>query len=210
MTTSERIYEIAQADIGTWEWKGDDHNPKVMAYYREAGHPEIKNDEVPWCAAFVGSVLAKAGARNTGSLMARSYANWGEPVDISQAKRGDVVVLSRGAPPSGHVGFFDRAENGYIYLLGGNQGDQVNISPYKVDRLVAIRRPKQPRTNPTQSKTVKVSATQIATGVGSASGAIGYLDGTAQIVALVVAGIIVLSALWIMRDRLSKWAEGVR
>jgi len=36
------------------------------------------------------------------------------------------------------------------------------------------------------------------------------LSGTAQIVAMVFCGIVVLAALWIMRERLRKWAEGDR
>jgi heme/copper-type cytochrome/quinol oxidase subunit 4 len=36
------------------------------------------------------------------------------------------------------------------------------------------------------------------------------LDGTAQIVALVVAGVVVVSALWIMRERIKHWSQGVR
>ena len=33
-------------------------NPDVLAFYRDAGHPEIAHDTVPWCAAFVGGILA--------------------------------------------------------------------------------------------------------------------------------------------------------
>lgn len=40
----------------------------------------------------------------------------------------------------GHVGFFAGYEMGTIYLLGGNQGDSVNVSPYPKSRLLGIRR----------------------------------------------------------------------
>lgn len=66
------------------------------------------------------------------------------------------------------------------------------------------------RTSPTQSRTVQASAVQVATGVGAAASGVAALDGTAQIVALVFAGVVVLAALWVMRERLRRWAEGER
>jgi hypothetical protein len=68
---------------------------------------------------------------------------------------------------------------------------------------------KKPR-SVVKSTTVQASAVQIASAVGTAGGAVGMLDGTAQIVALVFAGVIALTALWVMRERLKKWADGVR
>lgn len=70
--------------------------------------------------------------------------------------------------------------------------------------------PKKDRANVTQSTTVRASAVQLASGVGSGVVAVGALDGTAQIVALVLAAVIVLAALWIARERIKHWAEGVR
>lgn len=66
------------------------------------------------------------------------------------------------------------------------------------------------RTSVAQSKTVQASAVQVASGAGAGVAAVGALDGTAQIVALVFVGIVVLAALWIMRERIRKWAEGDR
>jgi hypothetical protein len=51
---------------------------------------------------------------------------------------------------------------------------------------------------------------QIVSGAGAGIAAIGALDGTAQIVAMVFAGVVVVSALWIMRQRLRRWADGDR
>ena len=70
--------------------------------------------------------------------------------------------------------------------------------------------PKPPRTSPTQSTTVQASATQIAAGAGTAVTAVSALNGTAQIVALGLAAVIVLAGAWIMRERLRHWANGVR
>ena len=139
-TISEAIHSVARKHIGTWEW-ADGHNPKVLAYYAASGHPEIRDDETPWCAAFVGAVLGEAGLPNTGSLLARSYLKYGHHIDVSQARPGDIVVLTRGNSTwQGHVAFFDRLENGCVYLLGGNQRDQVNISDYPASKIIGVRR----------------------------------------------------------------------
>ncbi len=61
-----------------------------------------------------------------------------------------------------------------------------------------------------QSTTVQASAVQVASGAGAGIAAVGALDGTAQIVALVFAGIVILAAAWVMRERIRKWAEGDR
>ena len=65
-------YELALAERGVKEAEGAADNPKVQAYYRDAGHPEAKHDLVPWCAAFVGAMLKRAGIKPSGELSACS------------------------------------------------------------------------------------------------------------------------------------------
>jgi peptidoglycan L-alanyl-D-glutamate endopeptidase CwlK len=67
-----------------------------------------------------------------------------------------------------------------------------------------------PRSNAAQSTTVQASAVQIVSGAGAGIAAVGSLNGTAQIVAMVFAGVVVLAAMWVMRERLRKWSEGDR
>lgn len=208
-------YEIAEREIGTMEW-ADGSNPKVVAYFKDAGHPDVKDDSTAWCAAFVGAVLSRAGQSGTGKLTARSYLDWGRPVDRSEARPGDIVVLKRGGSSwQGHVGFFVRDNGSTITILGGNQSNAVNRRSYNVSdgQLLGIRRSKlevSERSNPAQSTTVQASAVQIVSGAGAGIAAVGALDGTAQIVALALAGITVVAALWIMRERLRKWSAGDR
>ena len=66
------------------------------------------------------------------------------------------------------------------------------------------------RSSPAQSTTVQASALQIASGAGAGVAAIGSLSGTAQIIALVFAGIVVLAGMWIIKERLRKWSLGDR
>ena len=70
--------------------------------------------------------------------------------------------------------------------------------------------PDAPRASAVQSTTVQASAVQIVSGAGAGIAAVGALDGHAQIVAMAFAGVVVVSALWIMRQRLLSWADGDR
>ena len=94
----------AWAELGQREVRGVADNPRIRAFYRDAGQKTEHHDEVPWCAAFVGACLERAGLSSMRSLMARSYLHWGAP--IANGRYGAIAVLSRGADPAaGHVGF---------------------------------------------------------------------------------------------------------
>lgn len=68
----------------------------------------------------------------------------------------------------------------------------------------------EPRTKPSQSKTVQASVATIAGGAGTAVSAISGLDQYAQYIVLGFAGLVVLAGLFIMRERLRAWAAGWR
>jgi len=70
--------------------------------------------------------------------------------------------------------------------------------------------PPKPRTKPTQSKTVQASAVTMASGAGAAVSAISGLDQYAQYIVLGFAGLVVLTGLFIMRERLKAWGDGWR
>lgn len=108
-------------------------------------------------------------------------------------------------------------KEGVAIIWGGDWTSFKDGPHFELDRKVYpegqfLSRAKPPvdRTTPVQSTTVQASAVQIASGAGAGVAAVGALDGTAQIVALAIAGLVVLTAAWIMRERLRKWAEGVR
>ena len=136
------IIEAAGGYLGIEEWPGARHSPDVLAFFRKAGHGQLRDDETPWCAAFVGAVLAECGLTPSGSLAARSYENWGRNVERHDAEPGDVVVLWRGSPANwqGHVGFLVRFESDRVVLRGGNQGNKATDQSYPASRIVAMPR----------------------------------------------------------------------
>ena len=87
---------------------------------------------------------------------------------------------------------------------------ELNRSVYTDSTWTSKAKPVEERTNVAQSKTVQASAVQIASGAGAGIAALSSLSGTAQVVALVFAGVIVVAAAWIMRERIKKWADGDR
>lgn len=218
---TNKAYNLALKDLGTWEW-GEGANPKIIQYFKDVGHAWVKEDETAWCAAFVGAMLKRSGEAHTGALDARSYLKWGKGVD--EPKEGDVVVFWRQNVESwkGHVGFFVKEEDNMISVLGGNQGNQVSIARYPKSQLLGYRRSMQTiKTDPVliiedsrksvaSSTTMQASTAVIASTVGTAGTAISQLNGTAQIATIVFAGITILAAGWIMRERLKKWAKGIR
>lgn len=78
----------------------------------------------------------------------------------------------------------------------------------KLEDATAV--PDIPRNTPMESTTMQAGAVQAVSAVGAGVSAVSALSGTAQIVALVFCGIVALAAVWIMRERLRKWAEGDR
>lgn len=211
-TNQSAIYRAAEAHMGLDEWPGAKHNPAIVKMFEASGHGWVKDDETPWCAAFVGSVLAECGLQGTGDLAARSYMKWGEAVDPAAAKPGDIVVFWRGSKDGwqGHVAFFDKFEGDDVWVLGGNQGNTVSVARYPRARLLGVRRPSSPRAKPVQSKTVQASTVGAATTVAGGVTAIGALDGTAQLAVIVLLGVSLIAFGLIFRERLKAWAAGWR
>lgn len=149
--------KLARAELGVKEAPGEANNPTVLRYYADAGHPEINADSVAWCSAFVGACLERCGVASSKALNARSYLNWGKPVD--KPFPGCVAVFSRGDPRGweGHVAFFLEEVGNKVKVLGGNQGDCVSIATYDKSRLLGYRAP----VTPMNSRTMKASTAQM-------------------------------------------------
>jgi uncharacterized protein (TIGR02594 family) len=131
----EEAMRLASTTLGMNEVQQRD----ALTQYMRDGGQNLDPAVTAWCAAFVNATLAKAGFQGTGSLMARSFLDWGQPVASPQ--RGDIVVLDRGNPPYGHVGFFDGYnDDGTIRILGGNQGDAVSMEGYDPKSVLGFRR----------------------------------------------------------------------
>jgi zinc D-Ala-D-Ala carboxypeptidase len=107
----------------------------------------------------------------------------------------------------GFTGFGYYPKQGFMHIDTGAKRSWG--TPFKISATgLAADEPK--RVSAVESTTVQASVVQIASGAGASIAAIGALDGTAQIVVIGLVGLMILAAVWIMRERLKKWAEGDR
>lgn len=124
--------------IGLKETKGSKHAQAILDMWKAIKRGGIKDDETPWCAAFVGACLEQVGIQSTRFESAKSYLSWG--VKLDHPALGCVVVFSRDG--GGHVGFVAGwSPSGNLLVLGGNQGDEVNIREFPLSRVSGYRWP---------------------------------------------------------------------
>lgn len=129
---------IARPLVGLHEINGPEHAPEILAMWRTIKRSGIQSDEVPWCAAFVGACLERAGIRSSRFESAASYLKWG--VRLDGPVHGCIVVFSREG--GGHVGFVvGQDEAGKLLVLGGNQGNAVSVKAFPRDRVTGYRWP---------------------------------------------------------------------
>ena len=136
-----KILQKALSQYGVKEVAGQKNNPQILQYFESTGLDSDKmNDETAWCSAFANWVAKESGYEHSAELTARSWLKIGESTE--NPEQGDVVVLWRESPESwkGHVGFFVRETRRYVYILGGNQKNQVNIKAFPKTRLLDYRK----------------------------------------------------------------------
>lgn len=126
------------AYTGTKEIKGTQHSPQIMKWLISLG-AWWRDDETPWCGVFVGAVLKDVGiAPAKAFYRAKAWLDWGTP--LKDPAVGCVVVFERDG--GGHVGFVvGRSGGGQLLVLGGNQGDEVNVRAFNQARAIGYRWP---------------------------------------------------------------------
>lgn len=149
MSDKPKWFDYAESKVGTHEVPGTHHDEFILACHQTTTL-KAKDDETPWCSSFVNKCMIEGGETGTNSAAAASWREWGVPCS---GKLGAVVVIrqkqtgtdkSTGSASGFHVGFFVKQEGDRIFLLGGNQSDQVKISSFglKSYSVAAIRWPK--------------------------------------------------------------------
>ncbi len=136
------ILKTALTQYGVTEIRGAKHNPKIVKYSDDIGYKGVVDDETAWCSIFINWCAMKCGLERSGKLNARSWLDVGEFIETPQP--GDVVVFWREDKDSwkGHVGLYisTSEDKKFIYCLGGNQNNRVQISPYARDRVLSYQR----------------------------------------------------------------------
>jgi len=131
----------AEKYIGLREIPGNRHNPQILRWWVATRQP-FTDDETPWCSAAVGGIFEEVGIVSTRKANARSWKKWG--TQLQSPAVGAVVVFWRGSRTSwkGHVGIvWGQDSNGNLLVWGGNQGNQVSIKAFPLNRVLSYRWP---------------------------------------------------------------------
>ena len=124
-------------------------NKVIVDWWSELRYGGIKEDDTAWCSGFIALVMKRTDpsfSHKTSALLSQNPAyslNW---VDYGTAKA---------RPTFGTIGFWENSPNsrgevtGHVtlivgtnisrdtlYCLGGNQGNEVNISSYPIARFL--------------------------------------------------------------------------
>jgi len=127
---------------------------EYLGYHEQTNREELTDvlgvDPVytEWCAAFVNAMLKEDGSPNLNDinhpypLLARSFLEYGSPINPQDIQYGDLVIFPRGNQGwQGHVGFYvGRYSTGEWIILGGNQNQTVSYALFESRRVIGIRR----------------------------------------------------------------------
>jgi uncharacterized protein (TIGR02594 family) len=145
---------------GVQEVVGKGSNKTIIGWRDELNQAGQKiagysDDDIPWCGLFAAIVVHRAGYEPVDApLWAQNWKGFGEEVARNTgttavpklvfasgkvASLGDVLVFVRKG--GGHVGFYIGESATSYFVLGGNQGNKVCISPVAKANCIAVRRP---------------------------------------------------------------------
>jgi uncharacterized protein (TIGR02594 family) len=134
--------------IGVREVPDAGNNPVIMSWGNRLGSKVLgivyKGDAIPWCGLYAAHCVTQAGLKPPAiAIRAKAWATWGMFIGTTATRPplGSIAVFSRAG--GGHVGFVDSVNaDGSLNVLGGNQGDAVNVRRFKRSQLLALRWPK--------------------------------------------------------------------
>ncbi len=118
---------------------GPPANPQILEFLAATSYPAGQSDEVPWCSAFLCFIFQECEIETPANAAALSWMNFSHAVE--QPRLGDVVVLGwpNPNPVNYHVGLFIRETANLVYILAGNQNDEVDIVPWRKRSVLSYR-----------------------------------------------------------------------
>ena len=133
----------AQRALGIKEDTGPGSNPLIIGWARRL-RIDYAKDEISWCGLFVAHCI---GLTLPGEPMPNNplgARNWGTLGIGCTPQPGAVMTFWRESRAGwkGHVGFYVGEDASAYHILGGNQGDAVNVKRFGRDRFLTARWPK--------------------------------------------------------------------
>ncbi len=126
--------EIAKGEIGQHEAGGTRINPRIQQYFDASGYwgTDDTGAENAWCGSFIAWVMTQHGsALPRASFRAKSWKEFGRQID--EPIYGAIGVKTRTG--GGHTSFVvgKSIDGQWLFMLGGNQRNEVNVSRYARD-----------------------------------------------------------------------------
>src|SRR5215475_14268864 len=120
-------FTAASHEIGTRE-EPENRGPAIRRYIAMA---HVGEEGEPWCAIFANAMLESVGIRGTRSASSQSFRHDAHFKKLAGPSLGSIAVFYRNGPNSGlgHVGFYRGETVNYVYVLGGNEADMVQVEP---------------------------------------------------------------------------------
>lgn len=129
---------VAAQELGVSEILGARANPRIVIYHQSVPLA-AKSDEVAWCASFVDWTLNKAAMAGTNSAAAATYDKFGLALD--SPRLGAIVTFPTKTGSRRHVAFVAGWTERFIFHLGGNQSNAVNVQYNLRTNIAALRWP---------------------------------------------------------------------
>jgi len=117
---------------GEAEIPGIKANPQIVEYFKASKFwgSDDSGGQNAWCGSFVAWVMQQNKMEPVkNAFRAKEWASFGKPLD--KPVFGAIGIKSRKG--GGHVAFVvgQSADGNYLYMLGGNQSNSVNVAKYK-------------------------------------------------------------------------------
>lgn len=124
MTTA--LKEVGQAEV-----TGKKANPRILEYFKASKFwgTDDSGGSNAWCASFVAWVMKENGhVAVESAFRAKAWSSFGKK--ISDPIYGAIGIKTRRG--GGHVAFVvgQSSDGKYLFMLGGNQGDMVQVKKY--------------------------------------------------------------------------------
>lgn len=132
--------KIARSYEGLKEIPGPRHNQTIIRWLGKL-KAWWSDDETPWCGVFVARCMQESNLPYPKFYMrAKAWSDYGSLLRRDRLAPGAILVFDRAG--GGHVGLYLGEDAGHYFVLGGNQGNAVNVMKLGKSRLVASRWPK--------------------------------------------------------------------
>lgn len=129
----------ATQELGIHEIAGPKAHPRIV-HYHSFSSLGAKSDEVAWCSSFINAALLEgAGIIGTKSAAAASYKAFGKY--SPSEKYGTILLFRTNTGSLRHVALSAGSWFEWLFVLGGNQSNQVKITMRKKSEVTESRWP---------------------------------------------------------------------